>query len=361
MEIGLVILVLSFVVPSHVHGKPKIQAIYQFGDSISDTGNLIREGSNGANSPFAKLPYGQTYFHKPNGRCSDGLLIIDYFAQALKLPFLNAFLNKNGNFSHGVNFAVAGSTALSTETLATKNIMSPMTNSSLSVQLRWFKSHLSSICSHPSDCKHKLANALFIIEIGGNDFNYAFSQFMPMQSVRQLIDQVVLAISSTVSELISLGATRVVVPGNFAIGCIPVYLTGFETSDSMMYDNMKCLQNLNEFAMFQNSRLQQALAKLQRHNPNVTIVYADYFNAMRDLLQDAPSHGFEKRNIYKACCGFGDNDYNFDMSRMCGNDGVPVCAYPQKYVSWDGIHMTQAAYKFMANTLLNQILPKISH
>lgn len=92
-------------------------------------------------------------------------------------------------------------------------------------------------------------------------------------------------------EVISLGATRVIVPGNFAIGCMPVYLTGFETSDSMMYDNMKCLQNLNEFAMFQNSRLQQALAKLQKHNPNVTIVYSDYFNAMKDLLQDAPSHG----------------------------------------------------------------------
>ena len=87
MEIGHVILVLSIILPSHVHGKLKIQAIYQFGDSISDTGNLIREGSNGANSPFAKLPYGQTYFHIPTGRCSDGLLIIDYFGTSIYLIY----------------------------------------------------------------------------------------------------------------------------------------------------------------------------------------------------------------------------------------------------------------------------------
>lgn len=137
-------------------------------------------------------------------------------AQALKLPFLDAFLNKNGNFSHGVNFAVAGSTALNTETLAAKNIMSPMTNSSLSVQLRWFKSHLSSICSRPSDCKHKLANSLFIIETGGNDFNYAFSQFMPMHLVRQLVDQVVLTISSAVTV------------SDFLIYCRTEYITNFK-------------------------------------------------------------------------------------------------------------------------------------
>ncbi|KAF5196918.1 acetylajmalan esterase-like, partial [Thalictrum thalictroides] len=53
-------------------------AIYQFGDSISDTGNLIREGRPGTFSPFAHLPYGETTFGKATGRCSNGLLMIDF-------------------------------------------------------------------------------------------------------------------------------------------------------------------------------------------------------------------------------------------------------------------------------------------
>lgn len=54
-----------------------IEAIYQFGDSISDTGNQIRD--HPVLYYAARLPYGQTYFHdKPTGRWSDGLLMIDY-------------------------------------------------------------------------------------------------------------------------------------------------------------------------------------------------------------------------------------------------------------------------------------------
>ena len=56
----------------------QIEAIYQFGDSLSDTGNLVRETTR-VKPAFARLPYGQTFFHRPTGRCSDGLLMVDYF------------------------------------------------------------------------------------------------------------------------------------------------------------------------------------------------------------------------------------------------------------------------------------------
>uniref|UniRef100_A0A803MJB0 Uncharacterized protein n=1 Tax=Chenopodium quinoa TaxID=63459 RepID=A0A803MJB0_CHEQI len=82
---------------------PKVDAIYQFGDSISDTGNLIRESPIGEHTTFARLPYRQTYFHKPTGRCSNGLLMIDFFARYLNLPLLDAYLNEAGNFTHGAS------------------------------------------------------------------------------------------------------------------------------------------------------------------------------------------------------------------------------------------------------------------
>ncbi|KAJ4959914.1 hypothetical protein NE237_019824 [Protea cynaroides] len=122
-------------------------AIYQLGDSISDTGNLIRESTSPAASAFAHLPYGVSFFRQQStGRCSNGLLMIDYLALSLRLPLLNPFLEKDADFTRGVNFAVAGSTALDSSFLAENDISSPVTNSSLFVQLDWLKSHLNSIC-----------------------------------------------------------------------------------------------------------------------------------------------------------------------------------------------------------------------
>jgi hypothetical protein len=69
-------------------------------------------------------------------------------AQAAGIPLLDPSLDKDALFTRGrgENFAVAGSTALSAEVLAQKNISPPLTNSSLSVQLDWMLSHFSGIC-----------------------------------------------------------------------------------------------------------------------------------------------------------------------------------------------------------------------
>ncbi|KAI3899947.1 hypothetical protein MKW92_010894, partial [Papaver armeniacum] len=46
----------------------RFDAIYQFGDSISDAGNLIREGPVGARSYAARYPYGESFFRRATGR-----------------------------------------------------------------------------------------------------------------------------------------------------------------------------------------------------------------------------------------------------------------------------------------------------
>jgi hypothetical protein len=52
-------------------------AIFNFGDSNSDTGGLA--ASLQAPTP----PYGETYFHRPNGRFSDGRLIVDFIGNVV--------------------------------------------------------------------------------------------------------------------------------------------------------------------------------------------------------------------------------------------------------------------------------------
>lgn len=63
-------------------------------------------------------------------------------AQDLGLPFLNPYLGKNKSFDHGVNFAVAGATAMDHADQYNLTAGVPVASNSLKVQLRWFKDFL---------------------------------------------------------------------------------------------------------------------------------------------------------------------------------------------------------------------------
>lgn len=63
------------------------------------------------------------------------------------------------------------------------------------------------------------------------------------------------------------------------------------------------------------------------------------------------SSGFDPASTRKACCGASAGEYNFDWRRMCGFAGTEACAEPSTYLSWDGIHMTQAAYRAMSRLI----------
>ncbi|KAL8140131.1 hypothetical protein V2J09_006152 [Rumex salicifolius] len=357
--------ILLLLHSANTFALPVFDSIYQFGDSLSDTGNFKREQSTDSCS---KPPYGQTadFFDHPTGRCSDGLLIVDFIARSFGLPLLKPYLEEGADFGHGVNFAVAGCTAMDPAELAHMNITpTTSTNSSLSVQLRWFKAHLHSSCSSTTttaaateECKQKMVRKALVMmgEIGGNDYNYPLClATKSVEDLYSLVPHVIAVIKDAVQEVIDLGATQLVVPGNFPIGCLPAYLQLYASNDTAAYDELKCLKHFNSFASFHNQLLQQTLAQLRLQNPSVSIYYGDYYHAFRWLLRNAASLGFEEDGVFKACCGKGDNDYNCDSNEQCGTEGVPVCSDPAKRLSWDGLHLTQQAYKHLADWLLSDM------
>jgi hypothetical protein len=59
-----------------VNSECEFKAIFNFGDSNSDTGGLY------AAFPAETGPYGMTYFNKPAGRASDGRLVIDFIGNS---------------------------------------------------------------------------------------------------------------------------------------------------------------------------------------------------------------------------------------------------------------------------------------
>ena len=93
-------------------------------------------------------------------------------------------------------------------------------------------------------------------------------------------------------ELIKLGAKTLVVPGDLPIGCLPVYLTYFITSNQTYYDpETGCLDWLNRFARHHNKLLQTELDFIQKQNQSINVVYADYYNAAMQFYRFPTKYG----------------------------------------------------------------------
>ncbi|XP_010912640.1 GDSL esterase/lipase At1g28650 isoform X2 [Elaeis guineensis] len=326
-------------------------SIISFGDSLADTGNFLYS-SNNSPGAIARLPYGETYFHRPTGRFSDGRLIIDFIAQDIGIPLVPPYLEGPGDhgFRQGVNFAVAGATALDNDFFREKGLDISWTEYSLGTQIEWFKQLLPSLCSSGSDCKGILSSSLFLMgEIGGNDYNHPFFQGKTVDEIRTFVPSIISAISSAINALIQLGAKTLVVPGNFPIGCVSWYLQAFQSRRKEDYDSQTgCIKWLNEFAEYHNRLLVDELDHLQQLHPHVTIIYADYYKALLNIFRSPTQFGFKKAPL-AACCG-GGGPYN--ISVPCGGRAATVCNDPSTYVCWDGMHLTEAAYRTIAQGLL---------
>ncbi|KAI9096300.1 hypothetical protein K1719_026019 [Acacia pycnantha] len=300
---------LSFITGST--GSP-FTSIFTFGDSLTDTGNLYFSSQPPPPNPCFHHPYGKTYYHQPTGRCSDGRLIIDFIAESIGIPLVKPYLSiknekeKNLNKEEGVNFAVIGATALDVRFYEDIGIHNCPTNDSLITQLGWFKELLPSLCNSSSSCDEGLINV---------------------------------------------GAKTLMVPGNLPIGCNAIYLTLYQSKHKKDYDDAGCLVWLNKFAKHCNQRLQSELNRIQVLHPHANIIYADYYNAALPLYHSPTKFGFI--TSLSACCGSG-GAYNYNASAMCGEEGVKACDDPSKHISWDGLHLTEAAYRLMAQALVNR-------
>ncbi|KAL6839560.1 hypothetical protein ACP4OV_030499 [Aristida adscensionis] len=345
---------LCCVCPAARPGACKYPAVFNFGDSNSDTGGFC------AAFPAQQGPFGMTYFHRPVGRASDGRLVIDFIVQAMGLPLLSPYLQSIGSdYRQGANFATMASTALQPTTSLFVTGISPFY---LAVQLNQMKELISRANSSngnsgqlpPPDIFGK---ALYTIDIGQNDYTSNLGS-QSIETVKQSLPSVVNQITWTIQDLYNNGARNFLVFNMAPIGCYPAFLTKLPHSSSDL-DGNGCMTTYNNGVIYYNELLNNSLAEVRKKLPDAFIVYADKYTVTLELFQHPTAHGLKYGT--RACCGYGGGAYNYNAEVNCGSSKVlngqtataAACEDPQNYVSWDGIHATEAANQMIASAVLS--------
>ncbi|XP_019162608.1 PREDICTED: GDSL esterase/lipase At1g31550-like [Ipomoea nil] len=352
------LLLLLLIIPSRITAEC-YTSIFAFGDSLTDVGNRVILSDDPTNLHMAYPPYGETFFHHPTGRCSDGRLIIDFIAEYYGLPYMppSAAVMMNGGINRsdiegGVNFAVAGAATVDSAFYEERGINNPNTNCSLRVQMGWLKELLPFFCGTPSECHERLKSSLFVVgPFGSNDYRNGLSQEKDIDEIKSYVPIVIGAINDAINDLIELGAKTIMVPSTSPDGCLACVLTDFESSNKVDYDqDTGCLNWMNELDDYHNQHLQQQLHTIRYRNPNVDIIYADFYNISMELYRYPEKYGFIRS--LAACCGVGGK-YKFNDDVRCGDIEVKSCGEPWHHIEWDGFHMTERANKLVSMALLD--------
>ncbi|KAJ9546975.1 hypothetical protein OSB04_019518 [Centaurea solstitialis] len=194
-------------------------------------------------------------------------------------------------------------------------------------------------------------------EIGGNDYNHALMAGKSIDDLETYVPLVIKTIVSAINVRTKIAleiffrrhrtrSENSSCSWNLPIGCSPLYLTMYYGLNDEEYDNTTgCLIRLNKFAEHHNELLQRELNHIRECYPDVNIMYGDYYNAAMQFYWYPDKFGFV-HGALKACCG-GGGPFNYNTSATCGSPSSTTCAQPNVYANWDGLHLTEAAYKLI--------------
>ncbi|XP_057983249.1 GDSL esterase/lipase At3g27950 [Malania oleifera] len=337
--------------PSDASRLCQFPAIYNFGDSNSDTGGIS------AALTEVTVPNGESFFGNPSGRFCDGRLIIDFIAEDLGLPYLSAYLDSIGaNFRHGANFATGGSSIR-------PGGYSPF---HLGIQISQFvqyKSRTTALYNHLKSRRKsppfksvlprpsEFSKALYTFDIGQNDLAYGFQHTSEVQ-VRASIPDILNQFSEAVHQLYKEGARVFWIHNAGPIGCLPYNVIYYPLKSGNL-DQNGCVKPHNEVAQEFNKQLKDRVSQLTKKLPDAVFTYVDVYSAKYALISNAKSQGFD--DPLKFCCGsyYG---YHIDCGKKAIVNGTVYgnpCGDPSRHISWDGVHYSQAANMWVAKQILN--------
>ncbi|KAG2627708.1 hypothetical protein PVAP13_3KG261859 [Panicum virgatum] len=327
-------------------------AVFNFGDSNSDTGGRVAAG-------FESIlpPYGSTFFGGPAGRFCDGRLILDFLMEAMDMP-----LNNNNNNNNNIAFFPKQ---------VGLGVQSHQQNQHLSARF-----HLVFRLSNPLPSRTKLLSSCLKEICTGDTFlrKITFQKdstclilgkmILLVNSIKKTEDQVIASIPTILLEfetglkkLYDQGARKFWIHNTGPLGCLPQNIALFGKDPSQL-DELHCVAKHNRAAKLFNLQLHALCTKLRGEFAGASITYVDIHTIKYNLIANYSRFGFE--HATQACCGYGGPPLNYDGNVPCGQtvslNGKLVtakgCSDTTEFVNWDGIHYTEAANFHIASQIL---------
>ncbi|KAJ4721686.1 GDSL esterase/lipase [Melia azedarach] len=313
--VGFFLLLLSCGLTSSSHCD--YTTIYNFGDSNSATGGFSIRKPKPPNA---------------HDRFCDGHLIIDFIAEKMKLPYLNAYVNSvlEADFHNGANFARAGSSIRKTNPKAKNE---------------------SERAKFPRP--ENFSKALYTFDIGQNDLTKREILLGSLDQIRPIITEIIDHLASSIKNIYQQdhGGRSFWIHNTGPVGCLPFYI--IPNRSSTIHDNVGCVKSYNEIALEFNKQLQEKINTLKTELMEAAIKYVDIYAAKYALISNAKNLGFD--DPFEYCCG---GDKQNPVAVLCGetNNKTHIfgggCPNPSKFVSWDNIHYTQAANTWVFNQIV---------
>ncbi|KAB1994892.1 hypothetical protein ES319_D13G126500v1 [Gossypium barbadense] len=316
--IFLIIALLFIFLPLTASIHFKLPAIFNFGDSNSDT------------------------------------------VEAMDLPFLNAYLDSIGrtSFRKGCNFAAAGSTIEP----PTARAVSPFSFRVQVAQFIRFKLQVLRLIAKGKKLHKYLPdedyfqNGLYMFDIGQNDLAGAFYS-KTFDQILALIPLILTEFETGIKTLYDQGARNFWVHNTGPLGCLAQNVAKFGTDPSSL-DELGCVSKHNQAAKVFNLQLHTLCKKLQGQYAGSNFTYVDIYTIKWNLIANYSKFGFEQPIM--VCCGYGGPPLNYDSRIGCGKTEVlngttmtaKACSDSSEYVNWDGIHYSEAANQYVSSQIL---------
>ncbi|XP_044355229.1 GDSL esterase/lipase LIP-4-like [Triticum aestivum] len=268
-----------------------------------------------------------------------------YPGENLNISYLSPYLKASGsNYSNGVNFAIGGSRTLPRDVLFALHVQVQ--------EFLFFKDRSLELINQGQEASidaQGFQNALYTIDIGQNDINALLSN-LPYDQVVAKFPPILAEIKYAVQILYDNGSRNFWIHGTGALGCLPQKLSIPRKNYSDL-DQNGCLKTYNRAAVAFNAALGSLCDQLNVQLKDATVVYTDLFAIKYDLVANHTKYRFDRPLM--TCCGYGGPPYNYDLRRSCQSPNATVCTDGSKFVSWDGVHLTEAANAVAAAAILS--------
>ncbi|KAH7533786.1 hypothetical protein FEM48_Zijuj04G0168800 [Ziziphus jujuba var. spinosa] len=283
---------------------------FVFGDSLTEVGNnnFLQYSLAKSNYPWYGIDYASG---QATGRFTNGRTIAAKLGISSPPPYLSLSPNDDA-LLEGVNYASGGAGILNDTGL-----------------------YFAAV---------KLCNeALYFIGIGSNDYVNNFLQPFLADGQQYTHDEFVGLLTSTFREqllrLYQLGARKMVIHGVGPLGCIP--------SQRVKSKKGQCLKRVNQWVLEFNSKVQKLISSLNKKLPKSSILFADSYPAVYDLITNPTEYGFKVSNT--SCC-----NVDTSIGGLCLPNSKP-CSNRRDYVFWDAFHPSDAANAVLADRLFSTL------